>query len=136
MDAVLADREAIRDLLCRYALAVDRKQIDTVASCFTPDCAYEGALGQGTIGQALRALELAFTRYARTMHMIGTQEVRLEGDTARAETYCVAYHVRPDGGHLTVGVRYLDDLVRSPLGWQIRHRLVRTDWTRDEPPAA
>jgi len=133
MDAALADREAIRELLHRYALAVDRKQIDAVASCFTPDCAYEGALGTGTIGHALRALELAFERYARTMHMIGTQELRIDGDTAHVETYCVAYHVRMGGGHLTVGVRYLDDLVRGPDGWRIHRRVVRSDWTRDEP---
>ena len=125
------DREAIRDLLHRYALAVDRKRIDAVASCFTPDCTYEGALGRGTIGHALRTLEHAFERYARTMHMIGTQEIHVDGDVARAETYCVAYHVRADGGQLTVGVRYCDDLVRGAQGWQIRRRVVRSDWTRE-----
>jgi 3-phenylpropionate/cinnamic acid dioxygenase small subunit len=129
----LEDREAVRDVLVRYALAVDRKQIDRVAACFTPDCDYEGALGHGTIGHALRALELAFARYARTMHLLGTQAIEVDGDVARAETYCVAHHVRPDGGHLAVGVRYQDDLVRGPTGWLIRRRIVHTDWSRDTP---
>jgi ketosteroid isomerase-like protein len=128
------DREAVREVLHRYALAVDRKQIDAVASCFTPDCAYEGALGQGTIAHALLALEHAFERYTRTMHMIGTQDVHIDGDVAHMETYCVAYHVRADGGQLTVGVRYLDDLVRGAAGWQIHRRVVCGEWTREDPP--
>jgi len=131
----LADRLAIRDLLATYALAVDRKDLARVAGCFTPDCAYEGRLGRGTIAQALAALGDAFARYARTMHLMGTHEAALDGDAARAETLCIAYHVLPDGRHLTTGVRYADDLVRTPAGWRIRRRVVRTDWTRTDAPA-
>ena len=132
--AALADREAIRALLARYAIGVDRKDLAMVAGCFTEDCAYEGALGRGTIADALRALAGAFGRYARTMHVMGTQLVELAGDVANAETYCVAHHVLPDGALRTVGVRYLDALVRTEDGWRIRARAVRTEWTRDEPP--
>lgn len=135
-DAAVADREAIRDLLCRYALAVDRRRLDAVAACFTADCAYEGTLGRGPIAIALAALAEAFGRYDRTMHVIGTQAIRVDGDGAEAETYCVAYHVRPDGGHFTAGVRYVDSLVRGADGWRIRRRVVHTDWTRDDPPRA
>jgi ketosteroid isomerase-like protein len=131
--AALADREAIRELLARYAIGVDRKDLAMVAGCFTEDCTYDGALGRGTIADALRTLAGAFARYARTMHVMGTQLVELAGDRASAETYCVAHHVDPVGAHRTVGVRYLDALVRTEDGWRIRGRTVRTDWTRDEP---
>jgi uncharacterized protein (TIGR02246 family) len=133
--AALADREAIRALLARYAIAVDRKDLAMVAGCFTEDCVYDGALGQGTIADALRTLAAAFGRYARTMHVMGTQLVELAGDRASAETYCVAYHVHPDGRQRTVGVRYLDALVRTDDGWRIRSRVVRTEWTRDDEPS-
>jgi ketosteroid isomerase-like protein len=131
----LVDRDAVRALLHGYAVAVDRKDLDAVTRCFTPDCAYEGSLGHGTIADALRALEGAFARYARTMHVVGTQAIELDGDVASAETYCVAHHVRHDGRHLVVGVRYVDVLVRTADGWRIRSRLARTEWTRDDPPS-
>jgi ketosteroid isomerase-like protein len=128
--AALADREAIRELVCGYALAVDRKDLDAVRACFTPDCAYEGSLGQGTIADALATLAGAFARYERTMHCMSTQRIELDGDVARVETYCAAHHVRPDGGHFTTGVRYLDTLTRTADGWRICRRMVRTDWTQ------
>ena len=134
--AAVADREAIRALLARYAIAVDRRDLTMVAGCFTEDCAYDGALGQGTITDALRSLAATFARYARTMHVMGTQLVELAGDRANAETYCVAYHVHPDGSQRTVGVRYLDALVRTDDGWRIRSRVVRTEWSRDDPPSS
>jgi hypothetical protein len=66
---------------------------------------------------------------------MGTHDLALDGDAAHADTLCVAYHVRPDGRHVTTGVRYTDDLVRTPAGWRIRHRAVATLWTRDDPPS-
>ena len=127
------DATLVRDVACRYARGVDRKDLDLVASCFTPDCAYEGALGRGTIADALATLRAALPRYERTMHFMGTQDVAVDGDAARSETYCIAYHVRPDGRHFTVGVRYLDALVRTTDGWRICRRTVRTEWTREDP---
>jgi ketosteroid isomerase-like protein len=131
----LADAIAVRDVVLGYARAVDRKDLDAVGRCFTPDCAYEGALASGTIADALATLRGAFERYARTMHFMGTQDVTVDGDAAQAVTYCVAYHVRTNGRHATVAVRYLDTLARTPDGWRIARRVVRTDWTRDDPPA-
>jgi hypothetical protein len=65
------------------------------------------------------------------MHFMGTQDTRVDGDTAEVLTYCTAYHVRTDGRHATVGVRYRDALVRTPGGWRIARRSVRTAWSRD-----
>jgi ketosteroid isomerase-like protein len=132
--AELADREAIRALVHGYAFAVDRKDLDAVRACFTPDCAYDGTLGHGTIGDALATLAGAFARYERTMHCMSTQRIALDGDGAQAETVCVAYHVRPDGAHFTTGVRYLDTLVRTADGWRICARTVRTEWTQTTSP--
>jgi ketosteroid isomerase-like protein len=130
--AALADRDAVRELAHRYAVAVDHRDLAAVARCFTADCTYDGTLGQGTIADALAALELAFARYARTMHVIGTQTIALDGDSAETETYCVAHHVRPDGRQRTVGVRYVDAVVRTAEGWRICRRVVHTDWTRED----
>lgn len=128
----LADELAVRDLVLGYARSVDRKDLPAVAACFTPDCAYEGSLARGTIDDALRSLRGAMDRYVQTMHFMGTQTVELEGDRARAHTYCLAHHVRPDGSLSTVAVRYHDTLVRTAGGWRIDGRRVETDWVRTD----
>ena len=126
----LADEIAVRDVVLEYARAVDAMDVEAVARCFTPDCAYEGSLATGTIADALATLRGAFARYTRTMHFMGTQDARVDGDAAEVLTYCTAYHVRLDGRHATVGVRYRDTLVRTPTGWRIARRVVRTAWSR------
>jgi 3-phenylpropionate/cinnamic acid dioxygenase small subunit len=128
----LLDRAAIHDLLLRYARGVDRRDLALVASCFTPDCAYEGALGRGSIGDALALLEVAMGRYERTLHFVGNQLVELDGDRARSETYAVAYHGLPGGRLYVTAVRYLDELVRHDGGWRIARRTVTREWERTE----
>ena len=131
----LLDREAIHDVLLRYARGVDRKDLDLVASCFTPDAAYEGALGTDTVATALASLRDAMARYEGTLHFIGNQLIELSGDSARSETYAIAYHrLSIDGAAslFTVGVRYLDDLARHAERWLIHRRVVKTEWQRTE----
>jgi uncharacterized protein (TIGR02246 family) len=131
----LADRAAIHDLMLRYARGVDRQDLDVVASCFTPDAAYDGALGRGTIREALEALRRALERYASTMHFIGNVTIELAGDRASSETYAIAYHrLRGDERRqYVVAVRYQDDLVRREGRWLIARRLARRAWERYEP---
>jgi 3-phenylpropionate/cinnamic acid dioxygenase small subunit len=132
----LLDRAAIHDLLLRYARAVDGKNLDQVAACFVRDASYEGALGRGTINDAIKNLKLAFERYHNTMHFIGNVLVDFDDGThARAETYAIAYHrlKAGDGGQQYVtAVRYLDQLARHDAQWRITHRLVRREWDRHD----
>ena len=126
----LADRAAIQDVLLRYARGVDRRDLDLVSSCFVPDASYEGALASGTIGDALARLRERMGRYESTMHFIGNQLVELHGDTASSETYAVAYHRLTEAGIaklFTVGIRYLDELVRASDGWHISRRVVKME---------
>lgn len=131
----LLDRAAIHDLLLRYARGVDRKDLALVASCFTPDAAYEGALARGTGREALARLEQRLATWETTMHLMANQLIELAGDRAHSETYAIAYH-RGRGVELVVGVRYLDDLVRRDGGWLICRRVVALDWQRETPVAA
>ena len=129
----MLDRMAIREVLLRYAHAVDRRNLDMVAGCFTPDASYRGSLGDGGIGQALASLKQRMARYDSTMHLIGNQFIELAGDTAKSETYTLAYH-RLNGEDepnvLTVAVRYLDELIRQDGQWRIRAREVVQEWQR------
>lgn len=129
----LVDRAAIQDVLLRYARGVDQRDMDLVASCFTPDSAYDGGLARGTIADALAALRVAVTRYASTLHFLGNQLIELDGDGARSETYALAHHRLPDGALRIVAVRYEDTLVRRGSGWAICRRVAHREWERTEP---
>lgn len=132
----LADRDAVRDVLLRYAAGVDAKDVARVAACFAPDAAYAGALGAGTIADALPRLSAAMQRYTATTHRLGPQAIVLDGDHARVTTDCIAHHVRADGGQQTVAVTYDDTLARHPDGWRIVARRATTRWAREEPSRA
>ena len=131
----LLDRAAIHEVLLRYARGVDRRDFALVASCFMPGAAYDGALAQSTIENALAALPERMARYHSTMHFLGNQLVELNGDTAHSETYAVAYHRLTAGGVSqlrVVAIRYLDDLVRHVEQWRIQRRVVKMEWERTD----
>ena len=138
----LHDRALIRDLLMRYGRAVDRQDIDAVAACFTPDAEYEGSLGKGTIVRMLDALRKVMPRYEKTMHLLGTQAIELNGNVARCETYGIVYQRFRDGAgpkDRVVGVCYIDEVAWDQRGWLITRRVARIDWQRGEdkaPPLA
>ena len=129
---LLLDRAAIQDVLLRYARGVDRRDFELVASCFTPDASYEGALARGCIADALAALRGQTSRYETTMHFLGNQVIELAGDGARSETYALAFHRLREGGMLTVAIRYVDELVRHGEHWLIRARVVHREWERHD----
>ena len=112
------DRTAIHELILRYARGVDGRDLAAVASCFTPDAAYRGALAMGTIADALAALPAAMARYTATRHAITATRRRRRRHRAQ-HADCTAQHWMADGGCRTVGVRYHDELARGPDGWRI-----------------
>jgi len=136
--ARLQDDRAVRDVVLRYARAVDRRDLDLVSACFEPGAAYEGSLATGTVEDALRSLADAFVRWDSTMHFVGNQLVELRGDRASCESYAIAFHRRmraDDASELVVGIRYEDELARGPGGWRIARRCARALWTRGDAPA-
>src|SRR5262249_59948693 len=107
-----------------------------VASCFTADAAYEGALAHGTVVEALAALGSAMERYASTLHFVGNVVIEIGGDTASSETYAIAYHRLKDAPRLrVVAVRYCDTLVRRDGRWLIARRGAHRAWERMEEVA-
>jgi ketosteroid isomerase-like protein len=137
--AELADRQAIRDLVTRYACAVDRRDFDAVAACFTPDAETDYTYFAGPIAEVLEKIRAGVGGFAMTMHVLGNHLAEVRGDTATSETYAVCYHRRPgvpDGAQLVVAMRYLDELVRTSAGWRIRRRRATVEWQQHEPPRA
>jgi hypothetical protein len=134
----LADRLAIDEVLARYCRGIDRCDPAELESVFAPDALLDYGDGASPRDAAIAGLMEGLGAMRLTHHNIGNTICEIEGDSARAETYCVAYHVLdgPEGGEieLVVGGRYLDRLQRSAQGaWRITERLYVMDWNRTGP---
>ena len=136
----LCDRERILELPQLYAYGVDTDDWSLVASVFSPDCYVTGTVTQAPIDEYLELLEPGVKRYSATMHLMGNQLVRVEGDAGHVETYAVAYHMEPEESEaedLITAVRYQDDVARVGDGddWKITRRNVINQWKRGPLPS-
>ncbi len=130
---LLLDRMEIRDLVTHYFVAADRRDFASLVECFVAgtEVDYSDLLPVGpstpietvaaTIDEAMAA------SYGPTQHFMGNHSCTVDGDTATAETYCLAIHQYLDptvdaGARPASALRYLDRLTRTSEGWRIAHR--------------
>jgi hypothetical protein len=132
----LADRMEILDVSRLYARAVDRRQFELLREVFVEDATLMGnAFRFNTLREIIEAMAM-LAQYKSTFHSVHNQLVEIDGDCARAETYCVANHIYEIDGEerkLDWGIRYLDKLVRVGQSWKLQERELVLDWTQDLP---
>jgi hypothetical protein len=127
---VSADHEALRALGQRYARAADERDVDALAALFHPDAVITGARGELGLEAWLDTMRGPRT-FPTSMHVLGDPLIELDGDTARLDTYAVVHQLGGEGqGDMTLGIRYLDEAVRSGDGWVIRRRTASTVFMR------
>ena len=83
--------EAIRQLAARYALALDSRDVQTLASLFVPDV----ETGDGRVGREALAewFDPILRPYATTFHFIGNHIIDLvDDDHATGVVYCRPEH--------------------------------------------
>ncbi len=140
LDDLVAQQE-IRDVLIRYTRGIDRMDSDLVTSCYWPGAYDDHGAFQGTAEEFVEWVREVLSYFDATMHFIGNQLIDVEGDTAHAESYCVAYHRRrtrygEQRHDLVIALRYIDRLERKDNEWRIADRKCVFDWTRHDPIAA
>lgn len=131
------DLEALRGLPQCYARAIDARDIDAVGALFHPDAEVEGIRGTAPIAAYLDTLRAGSAPFAG-MHLLGDPLLSFNpgADEASSDTYAVVYQLSEKGDRdLTLGMRYLDDLVRHRSGWVIRHRRTVNLWMRGTLPS-
>jgi hypothetical protein len=141
----LLDKQAITEVIYRYARALDRCDLELLRSCFHPDSTHEHGEFEGSSADFCNwAMEL-LQRLTVTQHHIGNILIELEGDEAFTESVWVAYHRIPAqaGGSgvvagrgeetdLFIGGRYIDRFERRAGNWKIARRVGIHDWQRFE----
>jgi 3-phenylpropionate/cinnamic acid dioxygenase small subunit len=131
----LADQHEIRDVIYSYCRGIDRRDFALVRDCFHADATDDHGDQCRSVDEFIDYVQVAVSRYERTMHFIGNVLVAVDGDTARAESYAIAYHRlganerKPERDYV-VGLRYVDDFERRDGQWRIATRVCVFEWSR------
>ncbi|MEU7814018.1 nuclear transport factor 2 family protein [Pseudonocardia sp. NPDC049154] len=120
---------AIRDLAARYALAVDSRDLDSLAELFVAD------VDNGRAGKGRGALRTWFgevlTGFYRSMHFVSGHVVDLvDSDYATGSVYCRAEHEDGDAW-VVMAIRYLDTYRRDDGVWYFERRRLQPWYVAD-----
>jgi ketosteroid isomerase-like protein len=129
--AELVDRGAITDVLLAYAHAVDRQDFALARGCYHPDAVDDHGRYHGDLDGLIEFFETLGPTLRATTHQMGPPWIRLDGDVALVETYCLyrrESHGAPPEQAVVQGLRYLDRFERRDGRWAIAHRQVVLDW--------
>jgi hypothetical protein len=126
--------EALRALGQRYARAADERDVTALAELFHPQADIIGMRGPQTHDQWLDTMR-GPRAFPTSMHMVGEPLIVLaeSEDRATVDTYAVVYQLSdPATGNadLTLGIRYVDEVVCVDGTWLIRRRTAQTLWMR------
>lgn len=128
--------QAIRDVIDRYAIGLDRRDWELVRTCFTEDCVADyGRTGSWTNREALiDALDEIHREIGPSLHRLSNHYFEVEDDRARATTYLDAVLKVEQHGFDLVHVigTYHDELRRTGDEWRISARRVETFMFRRE----
>ncbi len=134
----VSDKLEIRELLYRYARAVDTKDWALLASVFTPGAHLDYTSVDGPAGprdQVVDWLERGLTQVPMTQHFITNIEIELDGDRAKVRAMFYNPMQLPGMADLSYcGGDYLHDVVRTPDGWKSERLVEDNKWFVNPPP--
>ncbi|WP_345540629.1 nuclear transport factor 2 family protein [Variovorax defluvii] len=136
MDTELSDRVAIRDVMGRYARAVDRGDFELLRSVFHADGYDDHGPYKGGVDGFIHWLKERFTDDAPMQHFLGNSLIEFaDANLALVETYYVASRP-PKGGEVKSGQegfyvlswgRYVDRFERRGAEWRVAYRRTVVD---------
>ncbi|MBW8783789.1 MAG: nuclear transport factor 2 family protein [Novosphingobium sp.] len=125
----LHDKQAIREVIDRFARALDRQDRALMLECFHPDGLDDHGLFVG------RGAEFFDWTYPSHLHLFRTHQhimtnhtCALEGDTAHCETYWAFAGMAEGGGLAQFGGRYVDRMEKRDGEWRIAARKLLVEW--------
>lgn len=126
----LLDRQAILDVICKYARAVDRHDIEMIIEVYHPDAIDEhGPFHGSPIPFAEWANRFHAEHTVNHTHCITTHNCEIDGDSAHAESYCLYALRTHDPKSVILGCgRYIDRLEKRDGEWRIALRKLYVDW--------
>lgn len=125
--ARLESRIELDELITRYSIAVDDRDLDTVADLFASDAWFD-SVGGRTTGRAALVEYYAgrLERYGPTYHIPHTQVVEFDGDDTAHGVVLAHAELSIDGETFVIAMRYYDEYVREDGRWRFRSRRLAT----------
>lgn len=122
----LEDRAELRELIARYCIAVDDRDIDALTALFTPDACFRSvdgvmnALGREAVIEQFRG---RFAALKATNHIAHDQILELGSDTDEAAGLVSSHaEVSRNGRTLVAALRYRDRYRRHGGRWRFAER--------------
>jgi uncharacterized protein (TIGR02246 family) len=122
----LADKKAIYKLMAHYADRIDANDPEGAAACFARDGVgvyWQECVGPQAIAERLTGI---LAHFHATSHHLSNVQIRLNGETATAQSYVYAFHrVKADMDKpMHVWGRWVDRLKKEDGQWKFAHREV------------
>ena len=141
--ARLLAKDAIGEVLARYARAVDSADLALIRSVYWPEATDDHGNFSGNAMEFAEFAVEVLKGFRTTMHFLTNIGIDFPTqDQADVQCYFYAYHEHvqePDGSPpmvTIVGGRYLDRFEQRGDEWRILTRIVTMDWNEHRPSAA
>ncbi|MDE8650795.1 nuclear transport factor 2 family protein [Novosphingobium album (ex Liu et al. 2023)] len=134
----LLDRDAIWQVMQRYARGLDRLDNELARSCYWGDAIEDHGHFVGTPDDFIQWADGTTLRFASTAHGLLNHSCDLQGDDAYCETYYTFTGLAPEPPHLMSTGRYIDHFQKRDGEWRIANRvcIIETQYElRDYEPS-
>jgi len=135
----LSAAQAVEQALAVHSRGVDRADLNLLASAYHADATVDYGFFAGPARQFAEILSAAQRAGGITLHRTCNTWVAVAGESARSESYVIAYAgtPEPDGPlQRLIGGRYLDSHACRDGDWRLTHRTYVLDWNINRPGAA
>jgi uncharacterized protein (TIGR02246 family) len=132
------DRRELNELALRYARACDTHDEKEFEAIFTEDGEIHSPphvmIGRDQIVKVVPSTLKSM--YLRTMHMVHNNQIWIDGDTARGETYCVAHHLKKESdakaSDFIMYIIYDNEFRKENGTWRFSRRKLNLRWTGND----
>lgn len=133
----LLDKQAITDVINLYLRGADRADIDLIANAYHPDAIEDhGGVFKGPASDYVALMARVLPKAGIMNHLATNIVIELDGDTANAEHYILAFARMQKSGEtfetLTLA-RAIDRFERRDGNWKIAHRQLAWEWNHEMP---
>lgn len=132
----LVCRQAIANTLAGHSRGIDRADANLLSSAYHEDATVDYGFFVGPARELAPTLAAAQRAQPVTLHRTSNQWIVVDGESARSESYVLAY-VESADGHTAVqrfvGGRYLDQHALRDEVWRLTHRKYVMDFNVNRP---
>ena len=134
---ILWDQFEIRQVIEAYVHACDRADRDAVIDVYHEDSYdHHGKLSGPGHQFAAECVKSLLDVWESCNHLLGQSRIKLDGDSAGAETFYFATQTRNDNGEMMMDQqlgRYVDQFERRDGVWRIKDRRCIQEWSMTFP---